>query len=93
MSYVIKKPLVTEKSSLLQGEKNIYTFKVDLKADKTAIKEHIERYFNVKVLSVKTIICRKRSRKVRRLEGCVKYWKKAFIRLKVGEQIAVFEGN
>ncbi len=92
MSYVIKKPLVTEKNNL-KAEKGIYVFKVSRQADKTAVKDHIERYFNVKVLSVKTAICRKRSRKIRRRAGKVMYWKKAFVRLKPGEQITVFEGN
>ena len=92
MSYVIKKPLVTEKNNL-QAEKGIYVFKVSRQADKTAIKDHIERYFNVKVASVKTAVCRKRSRKVKRKAGRVRYWKKAFVRLRAGEQITVFEGN
>ena len=92
MSYVIKKPLVTEKNNL-QAEKGIYVFKVSKLADKKAIKDHVERYFNVKVASVKTSICRKRSRKIRGRAGYVKYWKKAFVRLKAGEQITVFEGN
>lgn len=92
MSYVIKKPLVTEKNNL-KAEKGIYVFKVSKQADKNTIKDHVERYFGVKVASVKTAICRKRSRKVRRKAGRVKYWKKAFVRLKEGEQITVFEGN
>ena len=92
MSYVIKKPLVTEKNNL-KAEKGIYVFKVSKQADKLAIRDHVERYFGVKVASVKTAICRKRSRKVRRKAGRVKYWKKAFVRLKAGEQITVFEGN
>ena len=92
MSYIIKKPLVTEKNNL-KAEKGIYVFKVSRQANKTLIKEHIERYFNVKVTSIKTAICRKRSRKVRGKTGAVKYWKKAFVRLKAGEQITVFEGN
>ena len=92
MSYIIKKPLVTEKNNL-KAEKGIYVFKVSKQADKTAIKNHVEKYFDVKVSSVKTAICRKRSRKIKRREGQVKYWKKAFVRLKPGEQITVFEGN
>ena len=92
MSYVIKKPLVTEKNNL-KAEKGIYVFKVSKQADKKTIKDHVERYFNVKVASIKTAICRKRSRKVKRRKGQVKYWKKAFVRLKKGEQITVFEGN
>ena len=92
MSYIIKKPLVTEKNNL-KAEHNTYVFKVSLRASKRAIKSHIERYFNVKTASVNTAICRKRSRKVRGQAGPVKYWKKAFVRLKKGEQITVFEGN
>lgn len=92
MSYVIKKSLITEKNNL-KAEKGIYVFEVARRADKTAIKDHVERYFNVKVDSVKTAICRKRSRKIRGRAGPVRYWKKAFIRLKPGEQITVFEGN
>jgi len=92
MSYVIKKPLVTEKNNL-KAEKGIYVFKVNIQANKTAVRDHIERYFNVKVASVKTAVCRKRSRKIKRKAGRVRYWKKAFVRLKTGEQINVFEGN
>ena len=92
MSYVIKKPLITEKNNL-QASKSIYVFKVSKMANKTAIKDHVERYFDVKVASVKTVICRKRSRKVRGRAGQVKYWKKAFVRLKPGEQITVFESQ
>ena len=91
MSYVIKKPIITEKNNL-QAEKGIYVFKVAKSSDKTAIKDHIERYFDVKVASVKTAICRKRVRRRGRQEGKVKYWKKAFVKLKPGEQIRVFEG-
>lgn len=92
MSYVIKRPLVTEKNNF-QAEKGIYVFEVSRQANKKVIRDHIERYFNVKVASVKTAICRKRSRKIRGKEGTVKYWKKAFVRLKAGEQMTVFEGN
>ena len=92
MSYVIKKPLITEKNNL-QAEKGIYVFKVSRQANKIAVKDHIERYFGVKVSSIKTAVCRKRSRRVRKQAGKVKYWKKAFVRLKPGEQITVFEGQ
>ena len=92
MSYVIKKTVITEKNNL-QAEKGIYVFKVAKSSNKTAIKDHIERYFDVKVESVKTLISRKRVRRRGRQEGKVKYWKKAFVKLKPGEQIGVFEGQ
>ena len=92
MSYVIKKPIVTEKSSFL-AEKGIYVFEVARKADKGVIKDHIERYFKVKVNSVTTSICRNRAKRTRFGYGRVRYWKKAFVRLKAGEKISAFEGN
>jgi len=92
MSYVIKRPLVTEKNNLLAA-KNIYVFEVNRQASKDAIKSHIERYFNVKVKSVRTLIGRNRARRTRSGIGRVKYFKKAFVRLKTGEKIGVFEGN
>lgn len=92
MSYAIKKPLVTEKSSLL-AEKGIYVFEVTLKANKNIIREHIEKYFKVKVDSVNTTISRNRAKRTRLGTGRVKYFKKAFVRLKSGEKISAFEGN
>ena len=92
MSYIIKKPLTTEKTSQML-EQGVYVFKVDLRAKKPAIKAHVERYFNVKIQSIRTAVFRKRARKVRGRPGAVKYAKKAFVRLKAGEQISAFEGS
>ena len=92
MSYVIKRPLLTEKNNLLATQ-NTYVFEVDRSADKIVIKEHIEKYFNVKVLSVNTSLCRGRSRRTRGVYGRVQHWKKAVVRLVQGEKINLFEGN
>ena len=92
MSQLIKKPLLTEKNNKLASH-SIYVFEVDRSADKTSIKSHIEKYFNVQVRSIKTAICRGRSRKTRRGAGAVKYWKKAIVRLAEGEKIQLFEGS
>ncbi len=92
MSYIIKRPLLTEKNNILASQ-NVYVFEVDRSADKLVIKEHIEKYFDVKVKTVRTALCRGRSRRVRNRVGRVKYWKKAMVRLKEGEKIDLFEGN
>ncbi len=89
---IVKKPLLTEKNNLLAG-KNIYVFEVARSANKTEIKHHVEKYFDVKVKSVNTAICRGRSRRTRAGYGRVPYWKKAVVRLKAGETINLFEGN
>ena len=92
MSQLIKKPLLTEKNNLLAA-KNIYVFQVDRSANKIQIKEYVEKYFDVKVRSIKTAICRGRARRTKVGYGRVKYWKKAIVRLAQGETINLFEGN
>ena len=52
---VLKKPLITEKSTSLLAE-NKYTFEVDVNANKTEIKQAVEKIFNVKVLDRKSVV-------------------------------------
>ena len=52
---IIKAPIITEKSSDLAQNKNTFVFSVDVNANKTQIKQAIEKIFNVKVESVNTI--------------------------------------
>ena len=51
---IIKAPIITEKSSALAAN-NVITFSVDVRANKTQIKQAIESIFNVKVESVNTV--------------------------------------
>lgn len=88
---VIKRPLVTEKISLLT-EQGIYAFEVDKKATKTEVKNIIEKNFDVKVESVRTQVCRGRSKRTVHGDTKVRYWKKALVKLKKGEKISLFEG-
>ena len=88
---IIKKPLVTEKSSSL-AEKSVYTFEVDRKATKDEVKAAIEDFFSVKVKSVKTLVCRGRSKRSARGMTKVKYWKKAYVTLGEGQSLSLFEG-
>lgn len=92
MSFSIKKPLVTEKSSI-QAELGFYTFEVDKASTKTQIKNDIEKYFDVKVASVNTLVCRGRSKRTMGGYSKPKYWKKAVVKLQPGEQIKLFEGG
>ena len=93
MYYVLKKPLITEKNSLLK-ETGIYVFEVDRGASKTQVKQVVEKFFRVKVASVRTAVCRGRSRQTR-LGRSKKapYWKKAMVKLAPGEKITLFEGE
>lgn len=60
---IIKAPIVTEKSAKLAQENNTFTFSVDVRANKTQIKQAIEKIFNVEVESVNTINVKPRKKK------------------------------
>ncbi len=91
MLEIIKKPLISEKLTAL-AEVGVYGFEVDRKATKTEIKNLFEKNFDVKVESIKTLVCRGRSKRTAKGETKPKYWKKALIKLKKGEKLSLFEG-
>ena len=93
MYSILKKPIITEKSSINQGL-NIYSFVVDKRAKKTHIKKAVERIFSVKVLDVRTSIFRRTKKKSLRAGSGhnVFYVKKAMVRLAEGDKIGIFEG-
>lgn len=91
MYNVIKRPLVTEKNSML-AEAGVYVFEVDKKATKPEIKKAVEKFFNVKVAGVNTVQCRSRAKRTRFGVSQAVSWKKAMVRLAKGEKISLFEG-
>jgi large subunit ribosomal protein L23 len=91
MKTVIKRPLVTEKNTY-HNAAGIYVFEVALDTDKTEIRSAVEKYFKVKVQSVKTSVCRGHAKQTKFGMGKIPHWKKAYVKLKAGEKIALFEG-
>lgn len=91
MHYTIKKPIITEKNSML-AESGTYVFEVDRKATKVEVRKAIEKLFRVKVISVRTAICRSRTGRNKYGITPVQYWKKAMVKVAPGEKIALFEG-
>jgi large subunit ribosomal protein L23 len=83
-------PIITDKTRALLKQ-NIYTFKVDPKLNKTEIKNFIEKYFNVKVEKVRTANYKKRVRGRTRIKSVRKRFKKAYVKLKEGYKIPIFE--
>lgn len=84
---IIKAPIITEKSSQLAQTQNTITFSVDVKANKTEIKQAIEKIFNVKVANVNIINVKPREKKVGRHVGMTNRVKKAIVKLKEGSSI------
>jgi large subunit ribosomal protein L23 len=89
---VLRRPLVTEKSTIARDEHNVVTFAVDPRANKQQIKGAIEQLFEVKVLDVRTIRMPRKSRRLGRFVGRRPEWKKAIVRLAEGQKIEFFEG-
>lgn len=89
---IIKKPLVTEKSSTQTEVANRYGFIVDTKANKYQIKSAVEELYDVKVLNVRTsIIPGKVKRSGKSIKKTPKY-KKAYVQLGEGQKIEFFKG-
>lgn len=87
MNYdIIKAPVITEKTAKL-AENNVYVFKVDAKANKTHIKQAIEKKFGVKVEKVNTLNTKSKKKRVGRYTGRTKTYKKAMVKLSEGSKI------
>ena len=83
---IIKGPIMTEKSNDLKVN-NVVTLSVDPKANKTQIKQAVEKVFNVKVESVNTVNVRPRKKRVGKYTGYTNKVKKAIVKLKDGSSI------
>ena len=83
---IIKAPVITEKSAHL-ADNNVYTFKVDKRANKTQIKQVVEAKFGVKVESVNTLNTKSKAKRVGRYTGKTKTYKKAIVKLAEGNKI------
>jgi large subunit ribosomal protein L23 len=89
---VIIRPLITEKATRLGGE-NKYAFAVRSHANKTQIKEAVEKGFEVKVTAVNVMIMKGKPFRVR--GNRIKHqpdWKKAVVTLAAGDKLELFEG-
>ena len=83
---ILKAPVITEKSEIAR-EAGKFTFKVDPRANKLEIKEAIEKLFNVKVTSIRTLNVKPKKRRVGRYYGLTNRTKKAIVTLEEGQTI------
>jgi len=88
---VLRRPLVTEKSTALQAQ-NKYAFEIADKANKLMIKQAVEKSFKVKVTGVNVVTMRGKTRRMGRRIIKTEPWKKAIVTLKTGDKIEIFEG-
>ena len=84
---IIFAPVITEKSASME-EKNTFVIKVDVRANKTQIKQAVENAFNVKVENVNTLNVHPKTKRVGRYTGKTNRYKKAIVKLAEGHTIS-----
>lgn len=87
---IIVRPLITEKSTHQSEVRNAYTFEVSPEANKTQIRQAVEKIYNVKVLSVRTARRKGKPRRHRYRWGTTRHWKKAVVVLHEEHRIDLF---
>jgi len=92
LNRTVVRPVVTEKSSAAYGARKEYAFQAHPDATKPQIREAIERLFDVRVESVRTLQQRAKRRTRGRTQGTRARWKKAYVTLREGDSIEIFEG-
>lgn len=87
---IIIRPLITEQGMHFANVKGAYSFEVNSKANKTQIRNAVERIYNVKVQKVRTANRRGKYRRRGRNFGMTSSWKKAVVYLKPDFHIDLF---
>ncbi|WCK56697.1 50S ribosomal protein L23 [Aneurinibacillus sp. Ricciae_BoGa-3] len=89
---VIKRPVITERTADMMSS-NKYVFEVDLRANKTEIKDAVQRIFDVKVVNVNTMRVKGKPKRVGKYSGYRSDWKKAIVQLSEDSKaLEFFEG-
>lgn len=89
---IIRVPRITEKGARLKEKENVLTFEVKINTNKVQVKKAVEGIFKVKVSDVTTVKNAGKKKRVGNRLGRTSDWKKAYVTLKPGEKIDIFEG-
>jgi large subunit ribosomal protein L23 len=89
---ILKRPLLTEKSTTQKDSLNKLFFHVDRRANKIEIRQAVEQIFKVDVVDVTTLTMSGKVKRVGRILSKRPDWKKAIVTIKPGQQVKFFEG-
>jgi len=89
---IIRRPLITEKTSIQKENANQVTFEVARGANRIEIKKAVEKIFNVNVTGIRTMQVKGKTKQRGRILGKRRSWKKAVVTLAPGNRIDFFEG-
>lgn len=88
---IIKRPVISEKSTALAEVANRYVFEVAVDSTKPEIKDAVEQLFKVQVKAVRTIVMHGKNKRSGRFEFKRTNWKKAIVTLGEGQRIELFQ--
>jgi len=91
MSQLILTPKISEKA-MYMAERGIYIFEVPTSTNKIEVAKAVEATFKVNVTDVNMIVAKGKVKRFRRLVGRERDIKKAMVKVKAGQSIALFEG-
>jgi large subunit ribosomal protein L23 len=87
---VIRRPLITEKTSLLREDGRTIVFEVAVGANKIEVKRAIEQLLGAKVEHIRTCISHGKIKRQGRFAGRRSDWKKAYVKLREGAKMPEF---
>ena len=87
---VIRRPLITEKTTILREDGRTLVLQVARDANKVEIRRAVEHLFGSKVADVRTTSMRGKVKRQGRFAGRRPDWKKAYVRLRDGEKLPEF---
>lgn len=91
MYHIVRRALITEKSTVAKDE-NKYVFEVDRRANKIEVAKAVEKLFKVKVINVHVMNVTGKKKRIGRILGEKRSWKKAVVTLAPGSRIEIHEG-
>lgn len=87
---IIRRPLVTEKSTGMKETANVISFEVSPDANKIQVKRAVEELFKVKVDEVRLLNVRGKIKRLGRFAGRRRDWRKAYVKLAEGQKAPEF---
>ena len=87
---VIRRALITEKTTLMREQGQILAFEVAMGATKVDVKRAVQQLLGAKVAEVRTSIAHGKIKRQGRFAGQRPDWKKAYVRLRAGESVPEF---
>ncbi|HEU5161933.1 MAG TPA: 50S ribosomal protein L23 [Thermoanaerobaculia bacterium] len=87
---IIRRPLVTEKSTGMKETSNVIAFEVSPDANKIQVKKAVEELFKVKVAEVRLLNVRGKIKRLGRFAGRRRDWRKAYVKLAEGQKAPEF---